>query len=92
MIEQNPNGSNRRSGTRTGIFSPISGKICCINEINCHLLQKRNRKAPGYGMRITEIKKTGIWHADEGLKTGQFVDGRSGSLRTGVIGIKIAHN
>ena len=65
MIEQNPDGSNRRSGIRTGIFSPISGKICCINEINSHLLQKRNRKAPGYGMRITEIKKTGIWHADE---------------------------
>ena len=65
MIEQNPDGSNRRSGTRTGIFSPISGKICCINEINCRLLQKRNRKAPGYGMRITEIKKNGIWHADE---------------------------
>ena len=64
MIEQNPDGSNRRSGTRTGIFSPISGKICCINEINCHLLQKRNRKAPGYGLRITEIKKNGIWHAD----------------------------
>ena len=48
MIEQNPDGSNRRSGTRTGIFFPISGKICCINEINCRLLQKRNRKAPGY--------------------------------------------
>ena len=28
----------------------------------------------------------------KGLKTGQFVDGRSGSLKTGVIGIKIAHN
>ena len=65
MLEQNPDGSNRRSGTRTGIFSPISGKICCINEIICHLLQIRNRKAPGYEMRITEIKKNGIWHADE---------------------------
>ena len=46
-------------------FSPRFPEICCINEINCRLLQKRNRKAPGYGMRITEIKKTGIWHADE---------------------------
>lgn len=50
MIEQNPDGSNRRSGTRTGIFSSISGKICCINEINCHLLQK------------TQQKGTGIWN------------------------------
>ena len=92
MIEQNPDGSNRRSGIRTGIFSPISGKICCINEINCRLLQKRNRKAPGYGMRITEIKKMEYGTRMKGLKTGQFVDGRSGSLKTGVIGIKIAHN
>ena len=28
----------------------------------------------------------------KGLKTGQSVDGRCGSLKTGVIGIKIAHN
>lgn len=28
----------------------------------------------------------------KGLKTGQLVDGRSGSLKTEVIGIKIAHN
>ena len=65
MIDQNPSGSDRRSGTRTGIFFSIFGKICCINEINCHLLQKCNRKAPGYGMRIAEIKKNGIGHADE---------------------------
>ncbi len=65
MIEQNPGGSNWRSGTRTGIFSSISGKTCCRNEINCHLLQKRNRKTPGYGMRIPEIKKNGIGYADE---------------------------
>ena len=65
MMEQNPDGSDRRTGTRTGIFSSISGKICCINEINCHLLQKCNKKAPGYGIRITEIKKNGIGHANE---------------------------
>lgn len=75
-----------------GFSHRFPGKICCINEINCHLLQKRNRKAPGYGMRITEIKKTGIWHADERPENRAVVDGRSGSLKTWVIGIKIAHN
>ena len=64
-MEQNPDGSDRRTETRTGIFSSISGKICCINEINCHLLQKRNRKVSEYGMRLHEIKKNGMRHTDE---------------------------
>lgn len=41
-------------------MGPFFGKICCINEINCHLLQKCNGKLPGCGIRINEIRENGI--------------------------------
>ena len=46
-------------------MGPFFGKICCINEINCHLLQKCNIKLPECGMRITEIRENGIGNPEE---------------------------
>lgn len=36
------------------------GEFCCINEINCHLLQKRNRYPPECGMENMMFMKNGI--------------------------------
>ena len=44
----------KNSGPQT---EETGGKMRCINETKCHLLQKCNNKAPEYGTMITEPRK-----------------------------------